>query len=187
MEGDEDYVLHTLVYKTEMPFFELNDEFYDKYDDDDGFKYVLKYKEIRLLPDNWRFPMLMNSYRIINNKYSYLPGLRPNMTKNEVINLLLNYHRYINKENTTEYDQNSNRILFSRNNTLDQSRNGRQPFAPIGGGMVNQKVKKCEKKKVVLGKERCIYKVSGSKKDYMKYEGKLVPVSDYIKSMKKKN
>ena len=55
------------------------------------------------------------------------------------------------------------------------------------GGMKNQKVKKCEKKKIVLGKERCIYKVSGSKKDYMKYKGKLVPVSDYIKSMKKKN
>jgi hypothetical protein len=56
-----------------------------------------------------------------------------------------------------------------------------------GGAMVNQKVKKCEKKKVVLGKERCIYKVSGSKKDYMKYKGKLVPVTDYVKYMKKKN
>jgi len=56
-----------------------------------------------------------------------------------------------------------------------------------GGGMKNQKVKKCENKKVVLGKERCIYKVSGSKKDYMKYKGKLVPVTDYVKYMKKKN
>ena len=55
------------------------------------------------------------------------------------------------------------------------------------GGMVNKKIKKCEKKKVVLGKERCIYKVSGSKKDYMKYKGELVPVSEYVKSMKKKN
>ena len=56
------------------------------------------------------------------------------------------------------------------------------------GGMKNKKVKKCEnKKKIVLGKERCIYKVSGSKKDYMKYKGELVPVSDYVKSMKKKN
>ena len=55
-----------------------------------------------------------------------------------------------------------------------------------GGGMKNKKVKKCEEKKVVLGKERCIYKVSGSKKDYMKYKGEVVPVSDYVKSMKKK-
>ena len=55
------------------------------------------------------------------------------------------------------------------------------------GGMKNKKVKKCEEKKVVLGKERCIYKVSGSKKDYMKYKGELVPISDYVKSMKKKN
>ena len=49
----------------------------------------------------------------------------------------------------------------------------------VYGDMVN--------KKVILGKERCIYKVSGSKKDYMKYKGKLVSVTDYIKSMKKKN
>ena len=57
----------------------------------------------------------------------------------------------------------------------------------LGGSIKNQKVKKCENKKVVLGKERCIYKVSGSKKDYMKYKGKLVPVADYIKSMKKRS
>jgi hypothetical protein len=87
----------------------------------------------------------------------------------------------INKENTPPYYQNNN------NTSFQSYSEGRSPFAPIGGGMKNQKVKKCEKKKVVLGKERCIYKVSGSKKDYMKYKGKLVPVTDYIKSMKKKN
>ena len=186
MEGYEGTIIYNLVYDTKMPSLELNDEFYDQYDDDDGHKYVLKYKEIRLLPDNWKFP----PYNNLLSKYSYLPGLRPNMTKNEVINLLWHYHRYINKENTTEYDQNrnGNGILVRDNNTSYQSsREGRQPFAQSRGGMVNQKVKKCEKKKVVLGKERCIYKVSGSKKDYMKYKGELVPVSDYVKSMKKKN
>jgi hypothetical protein len=183
MEGYEGTIIYDLVYDTEMPYIVYEDDEFEEY----RINRVIKYDKIRFLPDNWRFPMLMKSYDIINNKYSYLPGLLPNMTKNEVINLLWHYHRYKNKENTTEYDQNRGRILFSRNNTLHQSRNGRQPFAPIGGAMKNQKVKKCEKKKVVLGKERCIYKVSGSKKDYMKYKGKLVAVSDYIKSMKKKN
>ena len=93
----------------------------------------------------------------------------------------------INKENTMKYDDNTYRILV-RNTSNQPSREDRpRPFAQRSGGMVNQEVKKCEKKKVVLGKERCIYKVSGSKKDYMKYKGKLVPVADYIKSMKKKN
>ena len=69
----------------------------------------------------------------------------------------------------------------------DDSDDSDDDYNSGGGGMKNQKVKKCENKKVVLGKERCIYKVSGSKKDYMKYKGKLVPVTDYIKSMKKKN
>jgi hypothetical protein len=184
MEGYEGTIIYNLVYDTEMPYIEYEEDEFEEY----RWNHVIKYKKIRLLHDDWRFPNLMNSYDIINNEYSYLPGLRPNMTKNEVIDLLWHYHRYINKENTTEYDRNRNGNGILVRNTRDQSpREDRQPFAPIGGGMVNQKVKKCEKKKVVLGKERCIYKVSGSKKDYMKYKGKLVPVTDYVKYMKKKN
>lgn len=38
-------------------------------------------------------------------------------------------------------------------------------------------------KKVVLGKERCIYKVQGSKKEHIKYKGVLIPVADYKKLM----
>ena len=91
-----------------------------------------------------------------------------------------------NIENVTRFNGNTGRVVFAPH-TTQSSNNRRRPLEPIGGGMKNKKVKKCEKKKVVLGKERCIYKVSGSKKDYMKYKGKLVPVSDYVKSMKKKN
>ena len=36
-------------------------------------------------------------------------------------------------------------------------------------------------KKLILGKERCIYKVQGSKKDHIKYKGTLIPVADYKK------
>ena len=38
-------------------------------------------------------------------------------------------------------------------------------------------------KKVVLGKERCIYKVQGSNKEHIKYKGALIPVADYKKLM----
>ena len=172
MEGYEGYRIHTLVSKTEMPY-------YDR-------EHFLNYEEIGLLPNNWRFPSDKN----LLSKYNYLPELRNGMSKDDVINLLSNYHMDINKENTTVYDNNRKKILLQLDNTSDQSPredNRPRPFAQRIGGMKNQEVKKCEKKKVVLGKERCIYKVSGSKKDYMKYKGKLVPVTDYVKYMKKKN
>jgi len=38
-------------------------------------------------------------------------------------------------------------------------------------------------KKVILGKERCIYKVEGSKKEHIKHKGALIPVADYKKLM----
>ena len=89
----------------------------------------------------------------------------------------------LNKPETLQQLHKNNMKTFY--DTIDEVND--DVWAGNGGGMVNQKVKKCEKKKVVLGKERCIYKVSGSKKDYMKYKGKLVPVTDYVKYMKKKN
>ena len=84
------------------------------------------------------------------------------------------------KEHVKEQRESLRRAELESSDSDDDSKSG-------GGGMKNKKVKKCENKKVVLGKERCIYKVSGSKKDYMKYKGKLVPVTDYVKYMKKKN
>lgn len=38
-------------------------------------------------------------------------------------------------------------------------------------------------KKLILGKERCIYKVQGSNKEHIKYKGALIPVADYKKLM----
>uniref|UniRef100_A0A6C0LCL7 Uncharacterized protein n=1 Tax=viral metagenome TaxID=1070528 RepID=A0A6C0LCL7_9ZZZZ len=39
-------------------------------------------------------------------------------------------------------------------------------------------------KKLILGKERCIYKVQGSNKEHVKYKGTLIPVADFKKLMK---
>ena len=50
---------------------------------------------------------------------------------------------------------------------------------------MNKKDKKVVNKKIILGKERCVYKVPGSKKEHIKYKGTFVTVTDYIKLMKK--
>jgi hypothetical protein len=41
--------------------------------------------------------------------------------------------------------------------------------------------------KEILGKQRRIYKVAGSRKEHIKYKGQLIPVSDYKKLMKPKH
>ena len=55
-----------------------------------------------------------------------------------------------------------------------------------GGG--NKKIKKNKriiKKKEVLGKLRCIYKLDGDRKEYIKYKGILIHVKEYKEKMKK--
>lgn len=52
-----------------------------------------------------------------------------------------------------------------------------------GGG--NAKITK-KSKKSILGKERCIYKIQGDRKEYLRYKGDLITVKDYTKLMKVK-
>jgi hypothetical protein len=40
-------------------------------------------------------------------------------------------------------------------------------------------------KKEINGRLRCIYKIAGSRKEHIKYKGRLITVSDYKKLMKK--
>ena len=49
----------------------------------------------------------------------------------------------------------------------------------------NAKVKKMAKKEI-LGRERCIYKKAGDRKEYLKHKGELITVKDYKKQMKVK-
>jgi hypothetical protein len=52
----------------------------------------------------------------------------------------------------------------------------------IGG---DSKINKMAKKEI-LGKERCIYKKPGDRKEYLKHKGELITVKDYKKLMKDK-
>jgi hypothetical protein len=60
----------------------------------------------------------------------------------------------------------------------------------VGGekqsGSGNTKITKTIKKEI-LGKERCIYKKSGDRKEYVKHKGDLITVSEYKKIMIAKN
>jgi hypothetical protein len=59
-----------------------------------------------------------------------------------------------------------------------------QNQSEIGGGYTKIKIKN---KKNILGKERCIYKISENRKEYVKYKGELITVNDYKKIIKLKN
>jgi hypothetical protein len=55
----------------------------------------------------------------------------------------------------------------------------------LGGNRKINKVKRMAKK-TILGKERCIYKKPGDRKEYLKHKGELITVKDYKKLMKDK-
>jgi hypothetical protein len=54
-----------------------------------------------------------------------------------------------------------------------------------GGGFRHKKPSVSQSKEI-LGKQRRVYKVAGSRKEHVKYKGQLIPVSDYKKLMKLK-
>ena len=57
------------------------------------------------------------------------------------------------------------------------------PGQVLGGNKKNKP--KIYKNKIIQGKERNIYKIPGSRKDYIKYKGAFIAVNDYIKSKNK--
>ena len=127
--------------------------------------------------------------------------------------LIINYHNSVNKDNISSYNgmmneylkiiellqnnkKNSNYNLepgeFSSLNLKLLATDNKLPELPrelltelsiTSGG--NAKVKKINKKEI-LGRERCIYKKAGDRKEYLKHKGELITVKDYKKQMKVK-
>lgn len=91
----------------------------------------------------------------------------------------------ITKEEQSRYDN----LLKSYKNRLnnDSSKEIEQELGILttqnGGGNANITKKS---KKSILGKERCIYKKAGDRKEYLRYKGDLITVKDYTKLMKAK-
>jgi hypothetical protein len=112
------------------------------------------------------------SYEKDNDKFvTYL-----RLPKNKA-EILIIFNRYIKNINTI--DESKRKVLgllLKYEHILKESTGG------TGGNTEPIKTAK----KQILGKERCIYKKTGDRKEYVKHKGNLITVKDYRTLMKKK-
>ena len=108
--------------------------------------------------------------------------------KKELLKRKLKYSNYTLEELKIRYkllESISNSVLKSPSKT--KKRSSPRTSASLSdvtislGGDVAKPIKK-----VVCGKLRCIYKIHGSRKEHLKYKGRLITVSEYKKMMMKK-
>jgi len=111
----------------------------------------------------------------------------PRLSINE--NLKIKITEYIQEQIKNNPEQTSllSQLLNTINNTDIPVRKTVKTdfYKTLGGNINNIKIKKTAKKEI-LGKERCIYKKSGDRKEYLKHKGCLITVSEYKKLMKSK-
>lgn len=69
-------------------------------------------------------------------------------------------------------------IITPNNNKQKEYKREEYVEEPRGG-------RKASVKKEICGRLRCIYKIQGSRKEHIKYKGRLITVADYKKLMKK--
>jgi hypothetical protein len=114
--------------------------------------------KIHFLEGQNQWDELSSAYpiRIDNNKY----------VKDTIVSLRIQYYHNIKDRNNVILD------------TKDDGYRGRTEIMKSSGGS------KASLKKYINGKLRCIYKIVGSRKEYIKYKGHLVSLSDYKKYMK---
>lgn len=72
------------------------------------------------------------------------------------------------------------KVVFTKISIKDKDGNNHPVvYSKTTGG------RKVSIKKEICGKLRCIYKIPGSRKEHIKYKGRLIAVADYKKLMKK--
>jgi hypothetical protein len=97
----------------------------------------------------------------------------------------------IDKQTLNKNDWDEDKKFFTQNLEKREEENGyklakkwiSEHTQKQGGNKKNKPV--IYKKKIILGKERSIYKISGSRKDYIKYMGNFITVKDFLTSMRR--
>ena len=82
-----------------------------------------------------------------------------------------------------EYVNNSSNLIEEMVEAIQSVKDGY--YHGENSGVGGKKSKK-QQKKEILGKMRCIYKIPGDRKEYVKHKGKLITIKDYKKLMKAK-
>jgi hypothetical protein len=109
----------------------------------------------------------LDSMKISVNKEYY--GDYITLIKENIISI----DKIVNKLSTTQPNSN----LIARLTEQKESLKSYLPNFGSGNGNTKKKINK----KMILGKERCIYTKLGDRKEYLKYKGELITVKDYKK------
>ena len=144
-------------------FFKLNTEYYD-YDE----KYIYNKFKLFNKSDENNEGVSISSPML---KIKILPPIGYNGTRD--IQIL--------DENNNILDD--NKMVVERVEIYDEK--GVMEIGRIASRLIERRGgRKASVKKEVCGKLRCIYKIPGSRKEHLKYKGRLITVADYKKVMK---
>ena len=107
----------------------------------------------------------------------------------EQFKIFVSHHKN-RKHNLDPDDYNIINKISINNEKLAKIFNNKKTSGGIGKKTIKNKSKPLKntilQKKEILGKDMRIYKINGSKKEYVKYKGNLISVSDYKNIIKLK-
>jgi len=149
------------------------------------------------MPDKSKNPILDRieylprdiQYKILTH---YLISEEVNKMQNDIMHFRINERENkIDKQTLNKNDWDEDKKYFTQNLEKREEENGyklakkwiSEHTQKQGGNKKNKPV--IYKKKIILGKERSIYKISGSRKDYIKYMGNFITVKDFLTSMRR--
>ena len=132
---------------------------------------INQFPEERIFIENLEIP-------IDNGIDEWTPPLPPTVYTDK----FLEYNNRIDEHNKNNDEYKKQFIESTGENPWAHPRHGNVGEMQRG----NSKITRTSKKEI-LGKERCIYKKSGDRKQYLKYKGGLITITEYKKIMAAKN